>query len=266
MEIDELTPVLRGHGEQVALARAVEAGLYAAAVLAGTERQRVPATTEELAAVAAEGERAMAVLVADHIGLVKAMAHQRAPRSDLDYDDLLQDGLVAMIEALRRWDHRSGSYAAAYVEVCVDGAMRCNRAGHLSLAGRRRTSRLGKARRVLTDMLGREPSLAELAQAVGRSEAWVTEVWAAGLPPRDIADTDERPTAASDPTPDLEAWLATLPELQQRVLRDRFGLGGEEPMPLRQVAARHGMSQSRIRRLEAAALTRLRSRLHHTAA
>jgi RNA polymerase nonessential primary-like sigma factor len=58
---------------------------------------------------------------------------------------------------------------------------------------------------------------------------------------------------------DLRELLEQLPELQGRVLKMRYGIGGEEPMSLTSIARTLGMSRDKTRNLERRALEGIRS-------
>ena len=55
--------------------------------------------------------------------------------------------------------------------------------------------------------------------------------------------------------------VGRLEEREATVLRLRFGLGGEEPMTLKEVGDQLGLTRERVRQVEAAALRSLRERL-----
>ena len=57
---------------------------------------------------------------------------------------------------------------------------------------------------------------------------------------------------------DLEVLLQKLPELQNRVLRMRYGINGEDPMTLTGIGRILGISRDRVRNLERDGLTGLR--------
>jgi RNA polymerase nonessential primary-like sigma factor len=59
---------------------------------------------------------------------------------------------------------------------------------------------------------------------------------------------------------DLRELLEQLPELQERVLRLRYGMEGGEPMSLTGIARTLGLSRDKTRNLERRALEQIRSR------
>jgi RNA polymerase nonessential primary-like sigma factor len=58
---------------------------------------------------------------------------------------------------------------------------------------------------------------------------------------------------------DLTQLLEQLPELQSKVLKMRYGIGGEEPMSLTSIARTLGMSRDKTRNLERRALEGIRA-------
>jgi RNA polymerase primary sigma factor len=56
----------------------------------------------------------------------------------------------------------------------------------------------------------------------------------------------------------LVTWLAQLNEREQKILRLRFGLDGEEPLTLAEIGRQINMSRERVRQLEAKAIMKLR--------
>ena len=55
----------------------------------------------------------------------------------------------------------------------------------------------------------------------------------------------------------LRQTIEELPDNEQRVIRLRYGMDGEDPKPLRETGRRLGLSAERVRQLESKALKRL---------
>jgi DNA-directed RNA polymerase sigma subunit (sigma70/sigma32) len=139
--------------------------------------------------------------------------------------------------------------------------------------------RYAKEQQRLSQLLGRTPTVAELAQALGTTEAQVEELEqirqrplsldtpVAGQAP--VADLVVDPTA--DPSAgltalfreraDLVSVLDDLAENERRVLRRRFGLEGNDPETLEAIGRQLGLTRERVRQIEAAALRKLRALL-----
>ena len=61
----------------------------------------------------------------------------------------------------------------------------------------------------------------------------------------------------------LGAWLSHLNEREQKILRLRFGLGGEEPLTLAEIGRQINVSRERVRQLESKAILKLRTMTNH---
>jgi len=56
----------------------------------------------------------------------------------------------------------------------------------------------------------------------------------------------------------LGGWLSQLNEREQKIMRLRFGLDGEEPLTLAEIGRQINVSRERVRQLEAKAILKLR--------
>jgi len=106
--------------DEIVLAKRIEAGLLAQDWL--DQADEVAATPADLAALVAEGRAARDELVGAHLGLVGAIAGEVARRRRLGFDDLFQEGCLALQEAVMRYDWRKGPfgpYAAIWIRAMV---------------------------------------------------------------------------------------------------------------------------------------------------
>ena len=55
----------------------------------------------------------------------------------------------------------------------------------------------------------------------------------------------------------MRQTIEELPDNEERVIRLRYGIDGEDPKPLRETGRRLGLSAERVRQLESKALKRL---------
>jgi RNA polymerase sigma factor (sigma-70 family) len=137
-------------------------------------------------------------------------------------------------------------------------------------------SRVRAAERRLAVELGRDPTSEEVAKAASLSVDQLEELRAAeripvSLEARVGSDGDTElgallPQQGPTPFDELEVELAetsirkALEHLDDRgrmVIELRFGIGGGEPLPLREVAKRMGLSAEGVRKLERRALRTL---------
>jgi RNA polymerase nonessential primary-like sigma factor len=140
-------------------------------------------------------------------------------------------------------------------------------------------NKLKKAQRELSQELGRTPTVGELAVAAELPEEEVKDLLCRARQPvsletkvGDGEDTElldllagegagpEEMVAGECLRGDLRELLEQLPELQERVLRLRYGMEGEEPMSLTGIARTLGLSRDKTRNLERRALEQIRSR------
>ena len=92
----------------------------------------------------------------------------------IDISDLVQDGVIGLIDASHRFDESRGIKFETFAERRVRGAMiDALRRGAWPRGIRRVRRELEAAREQLRHKLGCEPSLAELANHTGADEAWL---------------------------------------------------------------------------------------------
>jgi DNA-directed RNA polymerase sigma subunit (sigma70/sigma32) len=139
---------------------------------------------------------------------------------------------------------------------------------------------LGKIRRVQDEgrRAGREYTHAEIAAKIGVPESkvdWVmsTRRFAVSIDAQhgdedgatlaqSLADENAPSVPDSVPAGDLRRALdevmADLPERERRILRRRFGLDGQEPQTLGEIAQDLGITAERVRQLQNAAIGRIK--------
>lgn len=266
--------------EEDELARAIEAGVLAAHVRAASPP---PSRAEEaeLCWVEAEGRHAWTRFVQANLGLVRVFAVREARRCQLPEPDFFQEGCVALMLALQRFDHRRGvrfsSYAVPWIRAAVSraGASRC---GEVDLPSSRAEAvrRARAAQSWLAVDLGRMPSAAEVGVSLDREAVWVQGLLAY-RGSRSLDLDDGRPFELPDDEGEhaLEQVLTIgsgaglldgLPLQERRVLALRFGFAGGRPHSLREASERLGIGRKRLRAVEERALQRLRRRLGRSAA
>jgi RNA polymerase sigma factor (sigma-70 family) len=199
--------------------------------------------------------------------------------------ELMQEGVVGLLRAVRRYDVALDTPFWAYACWWVRQAMQqliseMTRPVVLSDRALRQLARLRDARRVHRQEHKREPTCGELAAATGIArdtvdDLIVAERSARGLEEPVRADHDGGATLAeqlTDPcaeeaydrvpqrllVQELPALLRGLDERERSILCERFGLGCPE-RTLREVGVHLGVSAERVRQLEERALDKLRT-------
>ncbi len=281
------TPLLTAE-EEVYLARAIEAGLYAQALLDGTvragerPRKRAKATEDELRAVVASGERAMQRFVMANLRLVVSVARKYG-RSQMPLLDLVQEGNTGLIRAVEKFDYSKGfkfsTYATWWVRQSISrGIAQQGRIVRLPVHVAEQINQVSAARRNLERKLGREPEVVEIADELGLTLQVVTDLLrlarehvSLDAPVEEDGDTALGDLLARDtaPGPDevvldaedrarLDHLLGGLDERSADVVRRRYGLLDGRPAKLADIANVWGITAERVRQIERQAIAKLR--------
>lgn len=189
----------------------------------------------------------------------------------VEWDDLCQVGMLGLIKAVDNFRPESGCRFSTYAVPMIVGELRRYfRDGTLLHVSRGYKELLGRVRRAAAEWQearGQEPTVGQLAEVLGLAPEKIAEVLAAGIEPvslqQELADgvrlLDQLPAAE----PEEESWvqrialqegLAALPARLQYIIEARFF----EEQTQETVAARLGVSQVQVSRLEKQALRRLR--------
>jgi RNA polymerase sigma factor FliA len=213
---------------------------------------------------------------------VEALARRMAstmPHS-IDLGDLVQDGVIGLIDAAERFDEGRGIKFETFAERRIRGAMIDALRKDAWPRGVRRVRReLEAARERLRNELGHEPSLADLAHAIGADEKRLGKtivrintiestsplscgehVDEAQLPAVLVPVEAERPDHAYERIEIKErvsAAIETLPVRERRVI----ALYYYGDVTMKEIGAELGVNESRVSQLHARALRRLREAL-----
>ena len=239
---------------------------------------------ERVGAVADAHERMTTVknrFIEHNLKLVVAIAKDYR-NLGLSFPDLIQEGNLGLIRAVEKFDHRRGfkfsTYAVWWIrQALVRAIQNHSRTIRLPSHVHDRLQRSQRVRAELTGKLGRDPTLQELAPALGTDadslesldrlsrEAISLESSVAGTEKRledFVADPGSQiPDGGIDADrmrSGVGALIGCLTPREQLILRLRYGLGGEEEHTLEQIGQSLGLSRERVRQLEARALKKLR--------
>ena len=216
------------------------------------------------------------------IPFVEALARRMAatmPHS-IDLSDLVQDGVIGLIDAAHRFDDSRGIKFETFAERRIRGAMIDALRKDAWPRGVRRVRReLEAAREKLRASLGHEPSLADLAEAIGSDEKRLgktivrinTIESTSPFSSAENVDESQLPAVmvpAEPERPDLQYErdevkgrvrnaIATLPPREQRVI----ALYYYNEVTMKDIGAELGVNESRVSQLHARAIKRLRDAL-----
>jgi RNA polymerase sigma factor for flagellar operon FliA len=198
----------------------------------------------------------------------------------IDIGDLVQDGVIGLIDAAHRFDESRGIKFETFAERRIRGAMiDALRKDAWPRGVRRQRRELEAAREELRRELGCEPSLADLAAKVGSDEKRLgrtivrinaiestsplannDKLDESSVPTALIPSEPEQPDAAyerAQTTERVRMAIASLPPREQKVIALYYY--GEATM--KQIGAEIGVNESRVSQLHARAIRRLRDAL-----
>jgi RNA polymerase sigma factor for flagellar operon FliA len=215
-------------------------------------------------------------LARQHMKLVRKIAwhvHGRVS-SALEVEDLVQIGMIALVEAANGFEDRGFAFAT-YATMRIRGAMIDHLRRHATICRSAMTRRreIDGARRKLQTALGREPSEAELSAAMGIAPAEFRELIDSTASVRHesidevysdqsmwFADVEEQIDQTIE-RGQLKAALATriadLPEREAMVLQLYF----VEELNLEEIGQALGVGAARVCQIKKSALDKLRTSL-----
>jgi RNA polymerase primary sigma factor len=282
--LGDISPLpLLNHDQEIDLAHKIAAGLAARKQL--RHRPLSEHRRRMLRKRLAEARAAREALVLHNLPLVLSVAG-RFRNASLDYDDLIQEGVMGLLKAADRYDPqrgtRFGTLAVWWIRQSIGRAIA--NTGRVIRLPVNRGWKVGQLRRLAAQMSqrgGDEPPLEEVARAAGVSAQAAAELLRDGQPLVSLdnarAEPDERSnlervadTTAIDPEDTvadnsmvraLEEAVASLEGREAQILRLRFGLDGGDnrPMPLREIARNWKMSPEGVRQISERAMAHLRA-------
>lgn len=266
--------------EEVELAQRIERGRMSREELA-----RVNVTSErriELRNSIEDSWMARDHLITANSRLVISVAKKYMGRG-VPFLDLIQEGNIGLIRATKKFDYRRGhkfsTYATWWIRQAVTRAIADQgRTIRVPVHMGDQINKLLRYQHQLTQKLGREPSVEELAEALDVPLKKVENMIQVARRPLSLETPtdDEEDSVLGDfiedddaPPPDdtatynllkehLEEVLNGLPPREVRILQLRYGLLDGQAYTLEEVGRKMGVTRERVRQIEAQALARLR--------
>lgn len=248
-------------------------------------RRLSPARERELVIAAAAGDAAASEQLVEAFLPAIAGVARLYRSSGVDRSELLQEGVVGLLRAVKRYDHRLGTPFWSYASWWVRQAMQqlvaeLTRPAVLSDRALRQLARINGARRAHLQAHGSEPSLAELAAATGFTQEQIESLIAFERPAHGLQEPlsgeDGSASTFEDVVPDplaedeyeqvverleiqrLRDLSEALAERERDILYAHYGLD-RPAQTLREIADGQGVSVERVRQIEERALEKLRA-------
>ncbi len=266
--------------EEVQLAKRIEAGRAAREELAHgniSAKRRL-----ELRQAIEDGWAAREHLITANSRLVISVAKKYMGRG-VPFLDLIQEGNIGLIRATKKFDYRRGhkfsTYATWWIRQAVTRAIADQgRTIRVPVHMGDQINKLLRVQHQLTQRLGRDPSVDEIAYALDVPPKKVENMIQVARRPLSLETPtdDEEDSVLGDfieddeaPPPDETATynllrehlgevLNTLPPREVRILQLRYGLLDGQAYTLEEVGRKMGVTRERVRQIEAQALSRLR--------
>jgi RNA polymerase primary sigma factor len=255
--------------------------------LSRARQHRILSRREEgaLSARISEGdEAAWEELVQCNLRLVVSVARGYLGRG-LEFTDLIQEGNLGLMRAARSFDADFGTkfstYATWWIKQSISRSI-SNKASAIRVPIHAAEGEriVNGARNHLQATSGREPSIEELSEYVGKSPEEVVgaltarkvvvsyDVSVGADEDGSLSDllADEMEAGAEDLIMEsalkdsIRGLLETLPERERYVIERRYGLDSESCASLAEIGAAIGITRERVRQIQSSALRKLRSR------
>ena len=225
-------------------------------------------------------------MIVSNLRLVVYVAKKYNGNPSIRLPDLIQEGNLGLISAIEKFDPERGNRFSTYatrvigqhIQRAVDSITK-----EIKLPTNKNEliSKVSKAQRALRQKLQRDPEPEEIAEELGMSVEKIVEVLTLPFVTSSLDDTvsDDRDSSRrgefltteseKDPlkeymnAPDnpLEQGLRRLSERDEDILRLRYGMNGDDPMTIDEIAELYHISRQRAAFYEKRALRRLHSQM-----
>ena len=230
-------------------------------------------------------KEALEILICSNVRLVFSMA-QKYQKKELDFEDLVQEGIIGLTEAVKKFDlktdYKFSTYAVYWITQAINRASA--NTGSLIRIPVHMNDLMAKInkKKQQVKLEGKKLSNAQLDKELGLLEGTAEKVedlkkrtvffWDKSNPTKSedglIGDTlasplEENPDIITEKSAfinDIDKMLSLLKKREKEVLIARFGLFGTKQKTLAELGKEMGCTRERIRQIEKTALTVLRKK------
>ena len=246
---------------------------------------RSMADLQEKEAADREATAARDRLVKSNLRLVVNIA-KRFSRRGMPLSDLIEEGNLGLIRAVEGYDPdqntRFSTYASWWIKQAIKRSLINSRqAVHIPAYMVEMIAKWKQAKTLFAEKEGRQPTMQELAgfmdlperkvQMIRRAVTAFTSSKQSASDESDVS-LSETLTDNRTPRPDeaifsevesstLQRLLDEIDEREAAILRLRFGLDDSEPMTLKDIGAKIGLTRERVRQIQDEALRKLEALL-----
>lgn len=218
-------------------------------------------------------------LVVEHAPLVKRIAHHMVARlpASVQVDDLIQAGMIGLLEASRQYDASQGASFSTYAGIRIRGAMldEIRRLDWTPRSVHRKAREVAEAVRRIEHRTGRDATDTEVAQELEIGLDEYHQILQDAAASRVFSIDQEDPetgmvleVAGESPTPfvqlqeesfqrSLATAIAELPERERLVMQLYY----DEELNLKEIGVVLGVSESRVSQIHGRILLKLKDQM-----